>query len=1133
MIRFGNISPLEEERLAFPSITRLLLSACSLLIFQNLTHGQVSTASINGAVTDAQGRAVVGAQLVLSNVDTNVDSRTMSTDTGLYRFNNVTVGRYTLTASMAGFQTKRMDAFTLQVNQNSTIDFVLQVGAVTEQVVVQATAVAVQASSAELGTVVEQKQVVDLPLNGRNFTQMLMLQPGVNVAGISGSQSLSYTRPIGTTYNPSVNGQNNRANMYLLDGIVNIETFGNAYAIPPIVDTIQEFKVQSHNDSSDIGMAAGGTINVATKSGTNDLHGSAWEFIKNDAFNARNFFQPNVPAFKQHQFGATGGGPLVIPKVYDGRNRSFFFLGYEGFRFRQPARSYFNVPTEAMLNGDFSGTSRQIFDPTSTQVGPGGTFVRNPYPGNRIPASQLDPTMVYYFQTTVPKPIDTGNPGFNQVNDATATRQQDSYSARGDHVFSDKDMVWFRYSGLEQYAVNPQRTNIIANNNMMAHNLGVSWNHTFDPTSTMQLQFGKSYVELPDVTNYLNLPSDFGAKMALGEGLTKYNTSGLTLYPGINVANWFSGGENYTVNKPGNNWQVKGAYSKIIGNHTIRIGAEFVRADMGMVIDYHTVNYREYETADPTRSTSTGNSVASALINAPSQSTRRDLVESLRFGGALGAYISDSWKATSKLTVNLGVRYDYVWIPPFGKESDNNIYTGNMNTDTGEYWVLKVPPSCAQTGKAPCIPTPDGSLPPNVIHAPGDRIMKGSPNMWSPRLGLAYRLFPNTAIRSSFGMVYDSWAGVYQSARGIGGNWPMVATTMYSNLNDPTPTNLYPGVKLQTEWLGATTLPPALPWQMNWWYMDPEWKNGYSFQWNFGVQHQLSNSMVLSVDYVGSGGRRLDHGAARNTAVVPGPGDPTQRMRFPYMKPTYFAKSIGRNSYNALQTSLKRNFSGGLSMIVNYTWSKSIDIGCSGFFGTEGCGVQNEYNLNADRSVSSYDTPHNFVGSFVYELPFGKGKPISSSNAVLNYIIGGWQVNGILQLRSGLPFHVTVPGDIANVGNPNTYMRANVVGDWRLENRSVQSWFNTRAFATPAVFTYGNEGRNIMRQDWTRNLDVSAFRQFPIKERYRIEFRAEAFSATNTPIFNIPDTSMASAFFGQVRGSTGNRNLQLGAKFLW
>lgn len=1114
------------------------------LLLVAIGYGQVSTASVTGTVADPQGAVVPGAQLVLTNVETNVELRTQSNDAGLYRFQNVTIGRYTLAASAQGFGTKKMEAFNLQVGQLATLDFVLQVGAVSEAVTVQATAAQVQSSSAELGTVIEQKQVVDLPLNGRSFTQMLLLQPGVNVAGIGGSQSLSYTRGLQgqTVYNPSVNGQNNRANMYLLDGIVNIETFGNSYAIPPIVDAIQEFKVQSHNDSSDIGMSSGGTINVATKSGTNEFHGSAFEFLKNNALNARNFFQPVVPAFKANMFGFVAGGPVYIPKVYNGKNRTFVFGGYEGFRYRTPAFNYANVPTAAMVGGDFTASGlagtpfavRTIFDPTSTKLGPDGTsFVRDPFAENMIPASRIDPTMAYYFGTMVPKPMSTGRSDFNSVNAVTRTQRQDQFTVRGDHNFSEKDQLWFRYSGLYQWAYNPGRINVAAQNNMFAHNLGTSLNHTFGPTSMMQVQFGMSYVRLPDETRYENLPSDFGSKMGLGSGLTQYNTGGVTLYPAVSVDNWFGGGENHTVNRPGDNWQIKGSYSKIFGNHTLRVGTEFIRADMGMVINYHGVNFREYESADPTNSARTGNSVASALLNAPYQSTRRDLLESLRFGGTLGMYASDSWKATQRLTINLGLRYDYTWIPPFGTEKDGNIYTGNMDTDTGEYWVLKVPKSCAELGKAPCIPTADGSLPAHVIQARDNTIMKGSPYMFGPRLGIAYRLKDKTAVRSSFGMFYDSWAGVYQSARGIGGNWPMVATTMYGNLNNPTPSSLYPGVRMQTEWLGATNLPPALPWQMNWWYMDPEWKNGYSLQWNFGVQHEIAQNTVLSVDYVGSGGRRLDLGAARNTSVVPGPGDPKDRMRFPYMKPTYFAKSIGRNNYNAFQLSLKRTFTRGLMFLTNYTWSKSIDIACSGFFGTEGCQVQNEYDLNSSRSVSAYDVPHNFVGSFIYELPIGRGKALSTNNKVADYIIGGWQINGILQLRNGLPFGVTIPGDIANVGNPNVYMRPNLVGDWHVSSRSPAAWFNKAAFASPAPYNYGNAGRNIMRQDWTRNLDASIFRSFPIKERMRFELRAEAFQLTNTPIFNIPVTNLASSQFGQVTGSGGNRVVQIAGKVLW
>ena len=353
-----------------------------LAILPTLTFGQVSTATVLGTVTDPAGAVVPGAAIVLANLQTGVEIRSETNDTGNYRIQNIQVGTYSLSASADGFSTKRVDRLTLTVNQTSTLDFILAVGTVTETVNVEASGVEVQSSTAELGQVVQEKQVVDLPLNGRNFTQMMMLQPGVVTVNPPGSQSLSYTRGIGEATNPSVNGQNNRTNVYMLDGVANFETFGNAWAVPPIIDAIQEFKLQSHNDSAEFGSGSGGTVNVVTKSGTNEIHGTGFYFGKNDAFNARQFNQATVNPFKQHQFGGTVGGPII-------KNKTFYFGAYQGFRFRSPARQYFYVPTQAMLNGDFSGPEKRggdIFDPSTTRQDPAtGAFLRNPFPGNIIP----------------------------------------------------------------------------------------------------------------------------------------------------------------------------------------------------------------------------------------------------------------------------------------------------------------------------------------------------------------------------------------------------------------------------------------------------------------------------------------------------------------------------------------------------------------------------------------------------------------------------------------------------------------------------------------------------------------------------------------------------------------------------
>ena len=353
--------------------------SCFLALFASSSLGQVSTASVRGTIRDSQGAVVPKASLTLLNTETNVTSRTLSGDNGDYLFVDVPAGQYTLEASSPGLANQRLRPFVLQVNQTTTLDFNLALGSTQQIIEVQAQGEALQSATAELGSVVTTKQVVDLPLNGRNFTNLLVTVPGVAPVIPSGSQVGSYTRSIGTFVIPSINGQTNRSNLFVVDGVMDSETFGNAYAIPPILDAIAEFKAQAHNDSAEFGGSTGGTINIVTKSGTNDLHGDGWEFIKNNDFNARNTFQPTVGVFRQNQFGAVLGGPVWIPKLYNGRNRTFFLFGYEGFRYTQASSQYFLVPTAAQYAGNFAG-SNQIYDPASTVFNPAtNSYTRTPF----------------------------------------------------------------------------------------------------------------------------------------------------------------------------------------------------------------------------------------------------------------------------------------------------------------------------------------------------------------------------------------------------------------------------------------------------------------------------------------------------------------------------------------------------------------------------------------------------------------------------------------------------------------------------------------------------------------------------------------------------------------------------------
>lgn len=1105
------------------------IGALFLLCLSLPARAQLSTATVIGMVSDPQGSVIPGAKLTLTNIQTGVQTHAETNAVGNYRFQNIPVGLYSISVTADGFSRKQMDRVVLTVNQTATIDFVLEVGSVTETVSVTASGVQVQSASAELGQVIEEKQVLDLPLNGRNFTQLMMLQPGVVTVLPPGSQSLSYTRPIGEATNPSVNGQNNRTNLYLLDGVANFETFGNAWAVPPIIDAIQEFKVQSHNDSAEFGMGSGGTVNVVTKSGTNAFHGTAFYFGKNDAFNARQFNQATVQPFKQHQYGGTLGGPVI-------RNKTFFFGAYQGFRFSSPARIYYNVPSEAMRRGDFSGREvlgGQIFDPATTHFDPStNLFVRTPFPGNIIPSSRIDRRMLEYINgTNLPLPTGTDQARFNIMN-ATAQRiNQEEWQLRMDHQFSTRDTVWFRYNSLVLTDTRPgARHNLITLNEQNSYNMAASWVHILSPTATLQMQFGKSISDIPTQTKFEDIPADLPDRVGLGKELVQYRLG--TIISGFNVADYFSGTPIVAPNRPADNWQVRTNYTQVVGSHTIKFGGEFIKATMRRQQASHGVDFTRRETADLSRSAVTGDAFASFLLNVPNFSTRRNIIETLRFGGNLGLFLQDSWKVTQRLTVNVGMRFDYAWVPQYGTEKDGNIFTGNANTDTGEYVILKTPPPCSATQLAPCIP--GGVLPANVRSVDGGVLFPGRGAMWGPRLGIAYRLRDKTALRASAGIFYDAWAGIYQSMRGIGGTWPDVSVTRFGQLNDPTPQVPFPGLVAQDPSLGASGVPAPTPFNQEWWFVDPNFKQAYSMQWNFGIQHEVAEATVLEVNYVGSGSRDLSLGGRFNTAVTPGPGDPRLRMRFPYMRPTFFEKSIGRSNYHSLQVGLKRSFRNGLASTVAYTWGKSIDIACSGFFGAEACSVQNEYNLNADRSVSAFNVPHNLVVSWVYDLPFGRGR-ILSTNTLLDAVLGGWQLNAIVNLRTGLPYHVTVPGDIANVFNSGTYIRANLVGDPKLPNPRPERWINTAAFAEPAPYTFGNLGRNTLYPDWVRRFDLSLFRRFDlVRERTTLELRIEAFNAFNTPMYAAPISNLASPLFGLVTGlQVPPRQLQLAAKILF
>jgi outer membrane receptor protein involved in Fe transport len=1100
---------------------------------------------VTGVVRDSTGSVVPSCKLVLKNVDTSVERIAESNSAGNYLFLGITPGNYTIEASAPGFQTQQMRQITLAVNQTATIDVTLQVGNLQQTVTVEASGELVQSATAELGAVVAEKQVVDLPLNGRNFTQLLSVSPGVAPVSVSQNSGGFGNVASGTQFVfPSINGQTNRSNFFMTDGLNNQGAFQSTYAVPPIIDSMAEFKVNAHNDQAEFGGVMGGVVNVATKAGTNDFHGTLWEYLRNDAFNARNTFQNSVTVFRQNQFGASAGGPVMLPKLYNGRNRTFFFAAYEGFQYSQAANAFLHLPTDAELSGNLAGQA-QAFNPFTTRPDPNksGGFIRDPFPGNQIPANLIDPRLVSFAKQIRPPLFNTGNANNNAIDNTPFIQHQNEFTARIDENFGSKDFVWFRYSALYYDTAGtgglPVVTQKITDN--PGQNYGASWVHTFSPSLILQAQYGRSHQETNSSNLYTNLSQSAIDALGFDPNFAGNFIGGFSLLPAINLSGYSAPipGISLSLNPNETNiHQWKANVSKIIGNHTIRFGGELNSSTFESLYNNANSNYAFQQTSDPSQpNVFPGNAMASFLLNVPDAAGRRNVHETTRWGGVMAFYVQDSWKVTPRLTVNIGLRYDRTFIPPYGKEDtvgqNGGIEAGSINFNNGTYIVQKLPPPCTQRGHAPCIPG-NGQLPDHVVVSDTGKIYHDTTTNWGPRLGLAYRLTDTTAIRAGFGIFYDNWAAVTQTSQNYEGTWPDIGQQLANNLNVPVPGQPTPTVNGQNPFAaGGGAFPAPTPFEQVQWYMDPYAKNPYSMQWNFGVAKQLNASTTVSIDYAGSGSRRLDVGGYYNVALTPGPGDPRSRQPYTYIHPTYYDRSIGRGNYNALQFQMTKRYSRGLTYQVSYTYSKSIDIGSSGWYGVEGQSVQDPYHYNNDRSVSGFDLTQVLSVNVVYELPFGKGKPFTTGNRFVDYVIGGWHVNSIGTARSGQPYNITVPGDSANTGNTG-YLRANLVGDPTLSSPTPQAWFNKAAFAPPAQYTFGNLGRYAMRSSTFWDVDASIIRSFPFKENRAVEFRAESFNTPNTVIMGIPNGNVLDANFGKVTSVANSpRSLQLGLKVIF
>jgi hypothetical protein len=1114
---------------------------------------QTEKASVSGRVTDQTNAALADAEVQIKNADTGVVTAVKTNAEGVYAVPSLNPGSYMMTVNKTGFRKVSLTGMTLNVQENLSRNFTLQIGSAVESVTVEAESGAdlIQTTSSDLGTVINQKAIHELPLNGRNFSQLLTLTPGATPISTSQSSGVGANDlamlgvPTASVAQPAIEGQFNRSNLYLLDGTVNTELTTSAYVIPPIVDAMQEFKVQSHNDQAEYGSVLGGVVNVVTRSGTNRLHGSGWEFVRNDFFDARDHFKDQTRtspgALRQNQFGAMISGPVLLPKLYNGRNRTFFTFAYEGWRFSQAlgAQPFYRVPTDAELTGDFSSGNHNIYDPTN----PGTQFISSSNPGasnynpacsltagcpNMIPANRIDQTALNFIKAYYARPNFTPPPGSSFLSDnALVTRplvnDSDHYNFRVDEQLGSKDSLFFRYDRLNVVNLTPLTISGNTGASVPALNYGVGWTHVFNSSLLLENRIGRSQRPF---SRFQTDSAGIGPMVALG-----FNQPGGTVF---NLSTpWGSGGLQNANGIESPVTSFSHSLTWIRGGHQFKFGFQYIKQGNNT----NSPPYGNYNFSDATTGNgapNTGYSLASALLGLPSQSNNTGTVVLGNRVSTWAGYFQDGWKVRSNLTLTYGLRLDHR--RPFDPEAGTVV--SGPNTD-GTWWIGldKLPPACSASPTPPCIPgggtlasIPNGD---KIRLSPYGRAWGPGPDWsdWGPRVGLAWQANERTVVRGGYGIVYDPLTGFEQDWKGIAGSWPS-AGGVFANTPLNQPGQPLTPIEATFGQVGALALPGPSPWGSLNWFLDPHQKDPRSQQWNLEIQREMTKNLAVTLGYVGSHGDRLPSTGLWNTATTPGGTPP-----FPWYTGTaFYTTSTGKSNYNALQAKLEHHFASGFQYLVSYTWSKSIDQGSSGLFDVENgpggtSALQDYYHPEASRSVSSYDIPHFLSMSGVWDLPFGKGKPYLN-HGVANQIVGNWQVNGVVQLRSGQPYNLAAnAADPAHIGNTVSwwnYARPNLVGNATPAHQTTNEWFDPTAFVIPNG-SYGNFGRNVLRSPRVYDADLSVFKNFPVGESFLLSFRAEFFNAFNIQNYAAPNSLIGDPAAGTITSDVlPPRQLQFG-----
>ena len=1118
------------RRTLFAGATWLLL--CAPLLAQSL-------GTITGAVKDSTGAVVPGATVTVVNKGTNATRTTSSNEVGLYDFPALPPGLYTVKTELDGFRPTSRD-LELQVAQTARVDFSLELGTISEMATVTGVSPLVETSNASIGTVIENRRITELPLNGRNFLSLVSLTPNVSAEFADAGQA--GTRQGGTRSNQqiSVSGQRREFNYYTLDGVDNTDVNFNTYIFLPSVDALEEFKVQTGVYSAEFGREAS-QVNVVTKSGTNSLHGTLFEFLRNDAFDARPYsFTASQAAaekapFKWNQYGYTAGGPVF-------RNRLFFMSNFEGYNDRKQFQNLFSVPSVAMRNGDFSEllanlgainpqTGQRagiIVDPTKCSV-VGTTRTCAPFAGNIIPAALFDKTSKQLLEF-YPEPNTGGglNNNYLSLQDRVIDKYQ--YTQRMDFTQGSKSAWMGRYSYAKENEVAPALKLNGTKLDTHVHQLAFGNTWTMSPTIVNEARFGYNYfyntfgrelANVRDVVSELGIP---GLSPSVPEAWG---------IPSISITGFSGFGDSTEGPYTNRNhaFEFSDSLSWIRGRHSLKLGGS-LRYDM-----YNQVGNQFARGNFQFQNIATGYAFADYMLGYTQQDEASVALAVTKFRALSQAYyVADTWKVRSDMTFDLGLRYEYT--PPW-LDQNGTLMNASLpcHDTTPNVQDLNCHPTLVRIGSGDVYQDTVLRFAPNIQVARdgrlGDRLIFDDKKNFAPRVGWAYTPSDKWSMRSGVGIFYmqDTGNPRFDMARNLSGRRRDNTLLLTPDLTFQQP---FRGVGSNND----CGVAPPLVCLTNVYVLgnDPNRSTPYMLQYLFNVQRELDAHTALEVGYLGSHSYRLERMYDWNETIPGVTGSVQSRKPYPEFTKVQEIGNVAEAKYNSMAVKLTRRLHQGLSVLGAYTLSKSEDNG-SGIrtLGGDTLFPQDSFCLQCEWGLSIFDVRHRFVASVLYELPFGQGKPFLQ-DGIGGAILGGWQVTTIFSTSSGFPRTVFVGTDRSNTGGGQD--RPNVVAgqDPNLpgDQQSIARWFNTDAYVLNTVGTWGNTGRNTVIGPGITNLDASIIRNFRLTSSKTLQFRLEAFNALNNPIWNDPNTTLTSPLYGTINSTRKPmRELQLGFKFVF